>query len=136
MSALATVARKSFNSKFTAKNWFSERAFYVTIANADIVSLKSFHALFDKYLDHMLVKWTKSYGPNYIKFWAFHRKMIKNFWQSVDAILEDFSVTETIVWCQTINLTTIIFQYSKNYGSPTRVAPNMADPINLNENGP
>ena len=36
---------------------------------------------------------------------------------------------------------TIIFQRSKNYGSPTRVtrlkvAPNMADPISLNENLP
>ena len=38
------------------QNWFSDRACYVTIANADIGSLKSFHKLFDKYLDHMLVK--------------------------------------------------------------------------------
>ena len=40
--------------------------------------------------------------------------MVNHFWQSVDAILEDFSVTETIVWYQTINLKTIIFQCSKN----------------------
>ena len=43
MSELATVARKSFNGKFTTKNWFSDRAFYVTIAIADIGSLKSLH---------------------------------------------------------------------------------------------
>ena len=47
--------------------------------------------------------------------------MVNNFWQSVDAILQDVSATVTIVWCQNINLKTIIFQCSKNYGSPTRV---------------
>ena len=26
------------------------------------------------------------------------KKMVKKFWQSADAILEDVSVTETIVW--------------------------------------
>ena len=47
--------------------------------------------------------------------------MVNHFWQSVDAILEDISVTETIVWCQNINSKTIIFHCSKNYSSPTRV---------------
>ena len=67
--------------------------------------------------------------------------MINYFWQSVDAILEDVSVIKTIVSCLIINLKTIIFQCSENYNysSPTRasglkVAPNMADPISLNEN--
>ena len=36
MSALATVAGKSLNGKFTPKNWFSDRVFYVTIADTDI----------------------------------------------------------------------------------------------------
>ena len=63
--------------------------------------------------------------------------MVNNFWQSVDAILEDFSVTETIVWCKNINIKTTIFQCSTKYGSSTRVtglkvALNMADPISLN----
>ena len=63
--------------------------------------------------------------------------MVNHFWQSVDATSEDVSVTETIVWCQTINLKIVIFQCSKNYGSAMRVtmlkvAPNMADPISLN----
>ena len=49
------IARKSFNDKFIAKIEFSDRAVYVTIADADIGSLKSLHTLFDKYLDHMLV---------------------------------------------------------------------------------
>ena len=43
--------------------------------------------------------WTKSYGLNRTKFFAFWQKMDNNFWQSVDAILEDVSVTETIIWC-------------------------------------
>ena len=46
MSALATVARKSFNGIYS-ENWFSDRAFYVTIADAEIGSLKSLHTLFD-----------------------------------------------------------------------------------------
>ena len=57
MSALATVAGKSFNGKFTAK---TDRVFYVTIADADIGSLKPLHTLFDKYLDHMLVKFEQN----------------------------------------------------------------------------
>ena len=47
--------------------------------------------------------WTKSYGPNYTKFWAFwqkkKKKMSNHFWQSVDAIFEDVFVSEIIVWC-------------------------------------
>ena len=93
------VVRKSFNWQIYCKNWFFDRAFYVTrIADADIGSLKSLHTLFDKYLDHLLVKFEqKSYGPNHTKFYAFWQKMVNNFWQSVDAILKDISVTETIV---------------------------------------
>ena len=52
MSALATVARKSFNAKFTAKIDFPLGYFIlplITIADADIGSLKSLHTLFDKY---------------------------------------------------------------------------------------
>ena len=56
MSALATVTGKSFNCKFIAKIYFPIGLFYVTIADADIGSLMSLHTLFDKYLDHMLVK--------------------------------------------------------------------------------
>ena len=43
MSVLATVARKSFNGKFTEKKILSGH-FYVTIADAVTGSLKSFHA--------------------------------------------------------------------------------------------
>ena len=51
MSALATVTQKIFNGKFAAKIWFSDRAFYATFADADIVSLKSRHTFFDEYLN-------------------------------------------------------------------------------------
>ena len=56
MSALATVVRKSFNCKFTAKLDFLIGHFMLPLlADADIGRLKSLHALFGKYLDHMLV---------------------------------------------------------------------------------
>ena len=40
----------------------SDRTFYVTITDADIGSLKSLHTLglFDKYLDHMMVKFDQN----------------------------------------------------------------------------
>ena len=55
MSALATVTENSFNGIFTTKNCFSDQVFYVTIADADIGSLKCLNKFFGKYLDHMLV---------------------------------------------------------------------------------
>ena len=68
---------------------------------------------------------------------SFLTKIVNHFWQSVDAILKDGYVTETVVWCKNIiflvyRLST--FKSSKNYGSPThvtrlKVAPNMAGPI-------
>ena len=56
MSALAAVAGKSFNGKFNEKIDFPIGYFYVTLADADIGSLKSLHTLFGKYLDYILVK--------------------------------------------------------------------------------
>ena len=44
--------------------------------------------------------WTKLCGPNYTKFGAFWQKnrfFQNHFWQSIDAILEDVSVTKTNV---------------------------------------
>ena len=38
----------------------SDRVFYITIADADIGSLKSIHTLFGKYLDRMLVKFDQN----------------------------------------------------------------------------
>ena len=67
MLSLATVALKSLNGKFAAKNWFSDQVFYVTIADADIGS-KSLKALFDKYLDHMLVKFKENRMAKVHKF--------------------------------------------------------------------
>ena len=147
MSALATVARKRFNYKFTAKIDFSDRAFQVTIAYADLGSLQSLHTLFDKYLNHMLVEFEQNRMVRTIQnceLFHTHKKMVNHVWQSGDAILEDVSVTETIVWCLTTNLNTrpITFQCYKNHCSPTRVtrlkvAPkiNIADPSRLTENG-
>ena len=42
--------------QYGSKNWFSDRAFYFTITNADIRNLKFRHKLLDKHLNHILVK--------------------------------------------------------------------------------
>ena len=57
---LPIVARKNFNSKFTAKNWFSDRAFLITIADPDIGIIKSLHIIFVKHLDHILVNFEQN----------------------------------------------------------------------------
>ena len=63
MSALATVARRSFyNVKFdlNVKIDFPIGHFMFPVTDANIWSLKSLYALFDKYLDHMLVKFEQN----------------------------------------------------------------------------
>ena len=55
----------------------------------------------------MLMKFEQNHMIETTKnFELFDKKMVNHFWQSVDAILEDVSVSETIVWCLTINLKT------------------------------
>ena len=56
MSTLATVARKSFNGKFTAKIDFAIGHFMFLLLMLTLEVLLSLHTLFDEYLDHMLVK--------------------------------------------------------------------------------
>ena len=90
--SISNGSRGEFNGKFTAKDWFSDRVFYITIADADIGSPKSLHTLFDKYLDHMLVRFEQN-------FELFDKKMLNHFWQSVNIILEDVYVTKIIFWC-------------------------------------
>ena len=51
---------EEFQLQIYYKNWFSARVFYIIIAYADIGSLNSLHTLFDKYLDHMLVKFEQN----------------------------------------------------------------------------
>ena len=81
MSALAEVVKKRFNIKFIL--WkLIHQTFYVTIADVDIEGLKSL-PLFGKYLDHIMLA-------------KFENRMVDHFWQSVDTILEDVSLTATI----------------------------------------
>ena len=48
----------------------------------------------------MLVKFEQIRMVRTIQNFAlFDKKMVNNFWQNADAILEDVFVTETIVWC-------------------------------------
>ena len=135
MSASATVARKSFNAIFVAKVDFPFRHFMLPF----LMLTLEVHTLFDKYLDHKLVKFQQNRMVQTIQNFVLFDKKYLTIFDSVDAILEDVSVTKTIVRCQIIDLKTFICQCSKNYGSPTRVtrlkvAPNMVDAISLNEN--
>ena len=42
--------------------------------------------------------WTK-FGTKYTKFLAFRQKIVNHLSESVDAILEEVSMKQTIVWC-------------------------------------
>ena len=97
MSALATVAGKSFNGTLTAKMSFRSSILYYHCWCWHWKSKVSPNIIWKVYR-HMLVKFDQNrYGPNNTIFWAFWQKMVNHFWQSVDAILEDVSVTETVV---------------------------------------
>ena len=77
--------------------------------------------------------WTKSYVVQLYKILSFlpkkkrkrreKKRLSHHFRQSFDAILDEVSVTQTIIWSQTIDLKTIIFQCCKYYDtcSLTRV---------------
>ena len=92
-----------------------------TVVNADIGSLRSLHTFlifFFFFFTHTSEIWTKSYGPNYTKFWAFRQKK------------------KSLM--QIINFKTTIFQCFKNDGSPAhvtwlKVSPNMAEPISIED---
>ena len=71
----------------------SDWAFYATIADADIGSLNSSHTLFDKYLDHMLVKFEQNRMVWTIQnFELFDKKMVNHF----DTVLTPF--WKTFLW--------------------------------------
>ena len=78
------VARKRFNGKFTAKIGFSDRAFHITTADADadIGSIKSLHTLFDKYLDHMLVKFEQNRMVQTTQNFKLFDKVVTPFWKT------------------------------------------------------
>ena len=99
MSALATVAGESFNGKFTAKIDFLIGYFIITIADADIGSLKSLHTLFDKYLNHKLVKYEQNRMVQTAQNFELFDKKWLTFLTKCWRHLEDVSVTEIIVWC-------------------------------------
>ena len=62
MSALAMVAGRSFNSKFTSKMDFTIGCLMnVNIADAEIGSLRSLHTLFYKHLEYMQVKFEQNH---------------------------------------------------------------------------
>ena len=59
-----------------------------------MLSLKSLHTLFIKYLNHILVTFEQNRMIRTIQ--NLLAKRVDHFWQSVDVILEDVSLTETM----------------------------------------
>ena len=53
---LSQCNTEEFLPQIYCKKLFSDYIFHVTIADADFRSLNSIHTLFDKYLNHVLVK--------------------------------------------------------------------------------
>ena len=49
----------------------------------------------------MLLKFEQIVWSELYEILSFLTKIVNNFWQDDEAILEDVSVTETIVWCYT-----------------------------------
>ena len=104
------------------------------------VAGKSLHILFDKYLD-MLVKIEQNRMVRTIQiFEVFDQKRLTIFYKVLTPFWKTFLWLKQLFDAKLINSKTIIFKCSENYGrpSPTRVtrlnvAPNMADPISLNE---
>ena len=113
MSALAMVARKRINDKFTAKIDFTDWAFYVTIADADIGILKSLHTLFDKYLDHMLVKFEQNRMVWTIRnFVLFNKKWLTIF----DKVLTPF--WKTFLWFKQLFDAKTLIQRLSSFSAP------------------
>ena len=53
---------------------------------ADIRSVQSFYALFEKYLDHMPEKFEQNHMVQVHKILNFWQKMFHHVWQSIDTI--------------------------------------------------
>ena len=92
MSALATVAEKSFTTNLMRKNDFPIGYFIIT--DVDIESLKSLHILFDKYLDHLLMKFEQNrMVPTVQNIKMFDKKkMVNHFWTNCWRHVRNFCV--------------------------------------------
>ena len=122
------------------KNWWSDRVFYVTIADADIwspyISLISICIA-------CLWNLNKIVCSEFNQIWSvliiIITKMVNNYWQSVDAILEDMSVAETMFDAKLLIQRLPCFSVPKvkvvrHCVIRLKVAPNMADLTGLKEN--
>ena len=65
--SISNGSKESSTANLLRKIGFPIGYFFVTIADADIGNLKFLHTLFDKYLDHMLVKFEQNHR------WKLHK---------------------------------------------------------------
>ena len=108
MSALATVAQKSFNGKFTAKIDSPIGHFMLPL-----LMLTSLHTLFDKYLNHMLVKFEQNCTVGTIQNVVFFDKK----WLSIfDKVLTPF--WKTFLWLKQLFDAKILIQRLSSFSVP------------------
>ena len=87
-ASICNSSTEKFQWQIYCKNWFSDRAFYITNTDAEIGSLKSLRTLFDKYLDHMQVKFEQNRKVRNIQnYELFCKKMVEKvltpFWKTL-----------------------------------------------------
>ena len=63
------------------QDWIACPRFYVIITDADLESLKSLRTLFDKYLDHMLMKFEQNRVVRTIQNFELFGKKLRKGWR-------------------------------------------------------
>ena len=97
-SAVATVARKIFYDKFKQKSVFRSGISFYHYRCWQWKSKVSPYII-DKYWIIICRYYLNKIVASEALKMSFWQKMVNRFWESVDAILEDVSVSETIVRC-------------------------------------
>ena len=72
------------------KNWFSDQASLITIADPDIGDKTSLHTVFVKHLDHILINFEQNRMVRTMKIFD----LFDYFLQSTDTILDNVFVTK------------------------------------------
>ena len=76
---------------------FRSRIFFIIIADPDIGSKKFSPYIFVKHFNHIVVNFKQNRIVRTIKNFELFDKKLITFWQSIDAILDDFLVTEKML---------------------------------------
>ena len=112
-ASISKCSTEEFCLQIYCKKWFSDRTFYITIADADIGSIKYLHTLFFNYLDHILVNLEQNRMVRTLQaIELFDKKWLIIFAKGLTQFRMPFLCLKKKI-CHSINLKTIIFQCSK-----------------------